>query len=151
MILSHLRYLLYRSHLLHCGGYFISGNGFEITIPENVSIGKMCKFDDGVYLRSTGKEKGTDSFIYIGDNVRLHRNVTILTGTHDWSKHKIIDSLRADVTIGNNVTIFTGAIILPGVTIGDNSLIGAGSVVTRDIPANTIAAGNPCRVIRVRE
>ena len=52
------------------------------------------------------------------------------------------------VTIGNNVWIGLGAIILPGVTIGDNSVIGAGSVVTRDIPANVIAYGAPCKVIR---
>ena len=55
------------------------------------------------------------------------------------------------VTIGNNVWICTGAIVLPGVTIGDNSVIGAGSVVTKDIPANSLAVGNPCRVIRTLE
>jgi maltose O-acetyltransferase len=52
------------------------------------------------------------------------------------------------VTIGNNVWIGGGAIILPGVTIGDNVTIGAGSVVTKDIPSNTVAAGNPCRVLK---
>lgn len=52
------------------------------------------------------------------------------------------------VTIGNNVWICTGALVLPGVTIGDNSVIGAGSVVTKDIPPNSLAVGNPCRVIR---
>jgi maltose O-acetyltransferase len=52
------------------------------------------------------------------------------------------------VTIGDNVWISTGALILPGVTIGSNSVIGAGSVVTKDIPANSLAVGNPCKVIR---
>ena len=52
------------------------------------------------------------------------------------------------VNIGNNVWICTGAIILPGVTIGDNSVIGAGSVVTKDIEPNSLAVGNPCKVIR---
>ena len=52
------------------------------------------------------------------------------------------------VRIGENVWVGAGAVILPGVTIGDNSVIGAGSVVTRDIPANVVAVGNPCRVLR---
>ncbi|MDR3011959.1 MAG: maltose O-acetyltransferase, partial [Chitinispirillales bacterium] len=52
------------------------------------------------------------------------------------------------VTIGNNVWIGADAVILPGVTIGDNTVIGAGSVVTKDIPANVVAVGNPCRVVR---
>ncbi|MFR3227086.1 MAG: DapH/DapD/GlmU-related protein, partial [Blautia massiliensis (ex Durand et al. 2017)] len=54
----------------------------------------------------------------------------------------------APVIVGNNVWIGGGAILLPGVTIGDNVVIGAGSVVTRDIPANSVACGSPCRVIR---
>ena len=54
----------------------------------------------------------------------------------------------APVTIGDNCWIGAGAVICPGVTIGDNSVIGAGSVVTRDIPANSVAVGNPCRVLR---
>ncbi len=56
--------------------------------------------------------------------------------------------MAAPITIGNNVWIGGGAIICPGVTIGDNSSIGAGSVVTKSIPANKVAVGNPCRVIR---
>lgn len=58
------------------------------------------------------------------------------------------NSLTAPVTLGNNVWIGGGSIILPGVTIGDNTTIGAGSVVTKDIPANCLAVGNPCRVVR---
>jgi maltose O-acetyltransferase len=56
--------------------------------------------------------------------------------------------LAAPIRIGNNVWIGGGAIICPGVTIGDNTTIGAGSVVTKDIPANVVAVGNPCRVLR---
>lgn len=91
-----------------------------------------------------------DSDIFIGDNVMIAPNVTIATGTHP-----ICPELRAKsyqynlpVHIGNRVWIGAGAIILPGVTIGDGSVIGAGSVVTRDIPAGVVAVGSPCRILR---
>lgn len=88
--------------------------------------------------------------VTIGDNVLLAPNVGIYTATHP-----LDDEVRASglemaypITIGNRVWIGANAIILPGVTIGDNAVIGAGSVVTKDIPANVVAAGNPCRVLR---
>lgn len=91
-----------------------------------------------------------DSHIYIGDYTMIGPNVTIATGGHP-----ILPELRErvmqfnlDVHIGRNVWLGAGAIVLPGVTIGDHSVIGAGSVVTRDIPANVVAVGNPCRVLR---
>ena len=91
-----------------------------------------------------------DADIYIGDNVMIAPNVTIATGTHP-----ICPELRAQayqynlpVHIGNRVWIGAGVMIMPGVTIGDNTVIGAGSVVTKDIPANVVAVGNPCRVLR---
>lgn len=91
-----------------------------------------------------------DADIYIGDSVMIAPNVVIATGSHP-----ICPELREKayqynlpVHIGNRVWIGAGAIILPGVTIGDNSVIGAGSVVTKDIPAGVIAVGNPCRVLR---
>ena len=70
------------------------------------------------------------------------------------TKNSILNGNRGNfqyaksVTIGNNVLIYSGAILCPGVTIGDNAVIGAGSVVTRDIPANVLAFGVPCRVVR---
>lgn len=91
-----------------------------------------------------------DGHIYIGDKTMIGPNVTIAT-----AGHPILPSLReealqfnVDVHIGRNVWIGAGAIILPGVTIGENSVIGAGSVVTKDIPANVVAVGNPCKVLR---
>lgn len=94
-----------------------------------------------------------DGHIYIGDWTKFGPNVTVAT-----PGHPILPSLRQgagrvlqynkDVHIGSCVWVGAGAVILPGVTIGDNSVIGAGSVVTRDIPANVVAVGNPCRVIR---
>lgn len=91
-----------------------------------------------------------DGHIYIGDHNMIGPNVTIAT-----AGHPILPELRekemqynVDVKIGRNVWIGAGAIIVPGVTIGDNTVIGAGSVVTKDIPANVVAVGNPCRVMR---
>ncbi len=88
--------------------------------------------------------------IRIGENVLLAPNVQIYTAHHplDPQERLTLRELGSPVTIGNNVWIGGGAIILPGVSIGDNSVIGAGSVVTKDIPANVIAVGNPCRVLR---
>ena len=91
-----------------------------------------------------------DTHIYIGDYTMLGPNVTIAT-----AGHPILPELREKglqynlpVHIGRNCWIGAGAIVMPGVTIGDNTVIGAGSVVTRDIPANVVAVGNPCRVMR---
>ena len=87
--------------------------------------------------------------VTIGDNVLIAPHVMISTGTHP------IDPIErqkteygSPITIGNNVWIGGNVSVLPGVTIGDNCVIGAGSVVNRDIPANSVAVGNPCRVIR---
>jgi len=91
-----------------------------------------------------------DTHIYVGDHTMIGPNVTIATGGHP-----VLPALRErgmqynmPVRIGKNCWIGAGALIMPGVTIGDNSVIGAGSVVTRDIPANVVAVGNPCRVMR---
>ncbi len=91
-----------------------------------------------------------DTHIYVGDYTMIGPNVTIAT-----AGHPILPELREKayqfnmpVHIGRNCWIGAGAIILPGVTIGDNTVIGAGSVVTKDIPANVVAVGNPCKVLR---
>ncbi len=91
-----------------------------------------------------------DTHIYVGDCTMFGPNVTIAT-----AGHPILPELRekgyqynAPVHIGRNCWIGSGAIILPGITIGDNVAVGAGSVVTKDLPSNVIAVGNPCRVLR---
>ena len=91
-----------------------------------------------------------DTHIYVGDYTMFGPNVTIAT-----AGHPILPELRqqgyqynAPVRIGKNCWIGAGALIMPGVTIGDNVVIGAGSVVTKDIPDNVVAVGNPCRVMR---
>ena len=91
-----------------------------------------------------------DTHIYVGDYTMLGPNVVLAT-----AGHPILPALReqayqynAPVRIGCNWWLGAGAIVLPGVTIGDNTVVGAGSVVTRDLPANAVAAGNPCQVMR---
>lgn len=91
-----------------------------------------------------------DTDIYIGDSVLIGPNVTIATAGHpiEPNLRKKVAQFNIPVYIGNNVWIGSGAVILPGVHIGDNSVIGAGSIVTKDIPANVVAVGNPCRILR---
>ena len=91
-----------------------------------------------------------DTHIYVGDYTMLGPNVTLAT-----AGHPIYPPLREKgyqynipVHIGRNCWLGAGVIVMPGVTIGDNTVIGAGSIVTKDIPANVVAVGNPCRVLR---
>jgi maltose O-acetyltransferase len=88
--------------------------------------------------------------VYIGSNVLFAPKVQIYTAYHplDAKTRRLGWEMAAPITIGDDVWIGGGVIICPGVKIGNNTTIGAGSVVTKDIPANVIAAGNPCRVIR---
>jgi len=88
--------------------------------------------------------------ITIGEDCQIGPNVQLLTPTHPVEPGPRRDKLEAalPITIGDNVWLGGGVIVCPGVTIGDNSVIGAGAVVTKDIPADVVAVGNPARVIR---
>lgn len=91
-----------------------------------------------------------DTDIYIGDSVMFGPNVVLATAGHpiDPELRRQVYQFNQPIHIGNNVWLGAGVIVLPGVTIGDNSVVGAGSVVTKDIPPNVVALGNPCRVLR---
>ncbi len=91
-----------------------------------------------------------DADIYIGNSVMIAPNVTIATGAHPICPElrEQVYQYNLPVHIGNRVWIGAGATILPGITIGDDSVIGAGSIVTKDIPSGVVAVGNPCRVLR---
>ncbi|POT58492.1 galactoside O-acetyltransferase [Citrobacter amalonaticus] len=91
-----------------------------------------------------------DYTVTIGDNVLIAPNVTISVTGHPihHTLRKAGEMFSFPVTIGNNVWIGSHVVINPGITIGDNTVIGAGSVVTKDIPSNVVAVGVPCRVIR---
>ena len=127
---------------------FICDYGKNIHIGTNVSINMNCTFVDC-------------NKIEIGNNVLIASNVQIYTATHpvelsdrltpNWnpdSGEYFCRTYALPVKIGNGCWIGGGVIILPGVSIGDGTVIGAGSVVIKDIPANCVAVGNPCRVIR---
>ena len=127
---------------------FICDYGRNIYIGDNVSINMNCTFVDC-------------NKIIIGNNVLIASNVQLYTSTHPvelserlvpgWTPESgeyICRTYALPITIGNGCWIGGGVIILPGVSIGNGSVIGAGSVVTKDIPDNSLAAGNPCRVIR---
>lgn len=116
---------------------FYCDYGYNIEIGENFFANMNLVILDG------GKVK-------IGDNVFIAPNVGIYTAGHPLDAARRNEGLEYayPVTIGNNVWIGAQVAVLPGVSIGDNTVIGAGSVVTKNIPANVLAAGNPCRVIR---
>ena len=127
---------------------FYCDYGQHISIGNNVIININCTFVDC-------------NKITIGNNVLIASNVQIYTATHpvnisdrlldNWSynnPHAFFNTYALPVTIEDNVWIGGGVIILPGVTIGKNSVIGAGSVVNKSIPPNSLAVGNPCKIIR---
>lgn len=117
---------------------FYCDYGYNIEVGENFYANFNCVILDVNSVR-------------IGDNVLLGPNVQIYTATHplDPAERLTRREMAKPVVIGDNVWIGGGAIICPGVRIGDHSTIGPGSVVTGDIPANVFAAGNPCKVIRM--
>jgi galactoside O-acetyltransferase len=123
------------------------GNKFTIRRPfycnfgHNISVGENFLANYNCIILDSAK-------ITIGDNVMLAPNVRLFTAGHPISPELRDCCYAFPITIGNNVWIGGGAIVNPGITIGNNTIIGSGSVVTKDIPANVIAAGNPCRVIR---
>lgn len=111
--------------------------GSHITVGDNFFANYNCVILDVAKVE-------------IGSNVFFAPNVAVYTAGHP-IHHEARNSLYEygiPVKIGNNVWVGGNSVILPGVTVGDNTVIGAGSVVTKDLPANVIAAGNPCRIIR---
>lgn len=126
------------------------GEGCYIEPPFHSNFGgKHVHFGSYVYA-NFNLTLVDDTHIFVGDYTMFGPNVTVAT-----AGHPILPELReqiyqynAPVHIGRNCWIGAGAIIVPGITIGDNSVIGAGSIVTKDIPSNVVAVGNPCKVLR---
>lgn len=111
--------------------------GYNITVGDNFYANTNCTILDCAKIT-------------IGNNVLIGPNVSLYTPNHaiDAEERKEGFERSLPINIGDNVWIGGSVTIVPGVTIGDNTIIGAGSVVTKDVPANVIAAGVPCRVIR---
>lgn len=128
----------YKGKLKIYGKFLLQGD------PKKIVIGRGVQINEGVILNARDK-------IIIGDNVTISARVQIHTGKLDIGSYNNFIKKKhssASVVIEDNVWIAAGAIISPGVRIGKNSVIGAGSVVTRDIPSNSFAAGVPARVIK---
>jgi acetyltransferase-like isoleucine patch superfamily enzyme len=120
-------------------GAHLVGDPLLLKIGENVSFGG----DVLLYANSS---------IEIGDNTIIAYHVIIHTSTHDYNNHPIwTKRIDRPIKIGKHVWIGTGVIILPGVIIGDYSVIGAGSLVNTNIPEGVIAGGNPIKIIKKRE
>ena len=125
------------------------GENCYIEPPLHANWGKYTHFGSNVYA-NFNLTLVDDTDIFVGDNVMFGPNVVIATAGHpvDPPLREKVAQFNIPVRIGRNVWIGAGAIVLPGVTIGDNAVVGAGSVVTKDIPPNVVAVGNPCRVLR---
>ena len=118
-----------------CFPPFYTDCGKNIKIGKNVFINACCRFQD-------------QGGIEIGDGSLIGHNTTIATLNHDFNPDKRANLHPSPVKIGKNVWIGSDCTILPGVEIGDGAVIGAGSVVTKNVPANSIAVGSPARVIK---
>lgn len=114
---------------------FYTDFGKNITVGKNVFINACCHFQD-------------QGGITLGDNCLVGHNVVFATLNHGFAPEERQSMLSAPIVVGRNVWIGSNSTILQGVTIGDNSIIAAGSVVTKDVPANAIVAGVPARFIR---
>lgn len=117
---------------------------FRCDYGSNILVGKNFYANFNCVILDVNR-------VEIGDNVMFAPNVQIYTASHPIdAKQRVEDEIEFGypIKIGDNVWLGGGVIVCPGVTIGENTVIGAGSVVTKDIPANVVAAGNPCRVIR---
>jgi maltose O-acetyltransferase len=139
----------YCRHLLEaCGDDLDLSRDVLFEFPQRISIGSRVYINRGTIITARAR-------IAIGDDVLIGPYVVINSGNHGYKDltrpMNVQDHVSAPINIGNDVWIGAHAVVLSGVTIGDGSVIGAGSVVTRAIPANVVAAGVPARVIASRE
>ncbi|MFY0518406.1 acyltransferase [Lysinibacillus sp. UGB7] len=113
----------------------------KISIGNGVWINRGCSFFSSYQVK--------DAYIKIGNNVAIGPNVTFFSASHDYSQIDLPDT-AASIIVGDDVWIGGRSIILPGVSIGDGAIIGAGSIVSKSVPPYTIAVGNPAKVIKRR-
>ena len=131
-----------KSQFSYCGDDVFLYPKVSVNIPNTISIDSHTHLGEGVHLRGGGK-------LTIGKWCQIANNTIIITSGHPIDGGKFYGrSNFADVLIGNNVWIGSAAIILPGVSIGDNSIIAAGAVVTKSVFSNTMVAGVPAKKIK---
>jgi maltose O-acetyltransferase len=125
------------------------GEGVEVRPPLTVDYGSNIRIGARTFVNFNLTALDVAAIV-IGEDCQIGPNVQLLTPTHPIAPGPRRDKLEAakPITLGDNVWLGGGVIVCPGVTVGENSVIGAGAVVTRDIPANVVAVGNPARVIR---
>ena len=126
------------------------GEGCYIESPLHSNWGgRHVHFGKNIYA-NFGLTLVDDTHIYVGDGTMFGPHVTLATAGHPTDPTLRGKGLQYNmpVRIGSNCWLGAGVVVLPGVTIGDNTVVGAGSVVTKDLPANVVAVGNPCRVLR---
>jgi maltose O-acetyltransferase len=116
---------------------------FRCEFGKNITIGDDVYINFGCVILDCGQ-------VSIGSNTLIGPNVGLFSGNHatEAEERAVGGLIPKPITIGRRVWICGNVSVVPGVTIGDDTIIGAGSVVTRDIPAGVVAAGNPCRVLR---
>jgi maltose O-acetyltransferase len=126
-----------------------AGEGIDFRPPISIDYGMRLSIGDRTFINADFMVIG-GGFVSIGSDCLIGPRCAIYTPNHAFDIERRLDGweLPEPVTLGNNVWLGGSVTVAPGVTIGDNSIVGAGSVVTRDIPANVIAVGNPCRPIR---
>ena len=117
---------------------FTADFGRNITVGKNVFINSGCRFQD-------------QGGITIGDGALIGHNVVLATLNHDFAPERRHTVHPAPIVIGNGVWIGASVTVVAGVTIGDNAIVAAGAVVTKDVPANVIVGGVPARVIKTLE
>lgn len=125
------------------------GEGSHVRAPIFVDYGSNITIGEGTFINYNLTALDVVA-VSIGSHCQIGPNVQLLTATHPVEAGPRRDKLESarPIVVGDNVWLGGGAIVLPGVTIGENTVVGAGSVVTRDIPSNVVAAGVPARIIR---
>jgi acetyltransferase-like isoleucine patch superfamily enzyme len=114
---------------------------FHCDFGKNLSLGERVFINSGCSFQDQGG-------IVIGDDCLIGHNVVLATLNHDLAPHRRKDMHPAPIVIGRNVWIGANATVLPGVTIGDDAVVAAAAVVTKDVPAGTVVVGAPARVVR---
>lgn len=138
---------LRRKALLGFGAKFGSGGalrrGVRITFPWRLEVGDNCWLGEDTWLLNLAP-------ILVGNNVCISQRAFLCTGNHDWSSRSLA-LITAPITVEDGAWIGASAFIGPGVTVGTQCVVTAGSVVTHDLPPNTICMGNPCRPVKDRK